>query len=110
MHANQLIAVSSGRRRSFDAESYLHDPLASLLPAGHPRHLRGGWTARDLATVGVVDRVLVLGTPRLGVDAVLALFDQGHRGVVRLVSARGLLQSVRANLAPEAAERFGAFL
>jgi len=110
MHANQQLAVGRGSRRSFEADSYLRDPLASLLPAGHPRHLRGEWTARDLATVGVVDRVLVLGTPRLSVDAVLALFDQGHRGVVRLVSPRGLLHSVRANIAPEAAERIGALL
>ena len=42
--------------------------------------------------------------------AVLALFDRGHRGVVRLVLPRGLLHSVRANIAPEAAERIGALL
>ena len=110
MHANQRMDVSRGSPRGFEANSYLLDPLASLLPAGHPHHLRGAWTARDLASIGVADRVLVLGAPHSGVDAVLALFDQGHRGVIRLVSPRGLLHAVRAGIVPEAAERIGALL
>lgn len=110
MHANQQIAVSRGSRRSFEANSYLLDPLASLLPAGHPRHLRAEWTARDLASIGVADRVLVLGAPLSGVDAVLSLYDQGHRGAIRLVSPRGLLHTVRASIAPEAAVRIGSLL
>ena len=110
MHASQQIAVSNGRRRSFDAESHLLDPLASLLPAGHPRHLQGEWTARDRARIGVADRVLVLGAPLSAVDAVLALFDQGHRGAIRLVSPRGLLHATRVGLASNAAERVGALL
>ena len=110
MRANQRLAVSGGSRRSFEANSYPLDPLASLLPAGHPRHLRGEWTARDLARIGAADRVLVLGSPRLGVDAVLALCDQGHRGAIRLVSPRGLLHAVRAGIPPEVAERIGVLL
>ena len=110
MHANQQIAVGSGRRRSFSADSYLLDPLASLLPAGHPRHLQGEWTARDLASIGVADRVLVLGVPRLSADAVLALCDQGHRGAIRLVSPRGLLHAMRATLESKVAERIAALL
>jgi uncharacterized NAD(P)/FAD-binding protein YdhS len=54
--------------------------------------------------------VLVLGAPLSGVDTVLAVYDQGHRGAVRLVSPRGLLHAVCAGLAPEAAERIGALL
>jgi uncharacterized NAD(P)/FAD-binding protein YdhS len=110
MRANELVAVSGGSRRSFGACSYLLDPLASLLAAGNPRHLHGAWTAHDLESIGVADRVLVLGAPLLGVDVVFALSEQGHRGTVRLVSPRGLLHSVRAGIAPEAAERLAALI
>src|SRR5262245_6034699 len=108
MRANERVAVSGGSRRSFEPRSYLQDPLASLLPAGNPRHLQGAWTVSDLASIGVADRVLVLGEPRLGVDAVLALYGQGDRGAVRLVSPRGLRPAARAGTAPEAAERLAA--
>ena len=108
MRANQRLAVSSGSRRSFEAHSYLLDPLASLLPAGHPRHLQGAWSLSDLESIEVADRVLVLGAPLLGVDAVLALWRQGHRGAIRLVSPRGLLHAVREGVAPEVAERLAA--
>lgn len=110
MRLNQEIAVSGGSRRSFEVDSYLLDPLASLLPAGNPRHLQvqGAASVRDLENIGVTDRVLVLGAPHLCVDAVLALHDQGHRGTVRLVSPRGLLHAVRDGVAPEVAERLAA--
>jgi uncharacterized NAD(P)/FAD-binding protein YdhS len=108
MRLNQRIAVGGGSRRSFAVDSYLHDPLASLLPAGNPRHLQGAWSLSDLENIGVTDRVLVLGTPHLCVDAVLALHDQGHRGTVRLVSPRGLLHAVGDGVAPEVAERLAA--
>ena len=62
----------------------------------------------DLENIGVTDRVLVLGTPHLCGDAVLALNDQGHRGAVRLVSPRGLLHAVRDGVPPEVAERLAA--
>ena len=108
MRPNQGIAVSGGSRRSLEVDSYLLDTLASLLPAGNPRHLQGAWSASDLENISVTDRVLVLGTPHLCVDAVLALHDQGHRGTVRLVSPRGLLHAVRDGVAPEVAERLAA--
>jgi uncharacterized NAD(P)/FAD-binding protein YdhS len=107
MRANQQAAVS-GSRGTFEACSYLPDPLASLLPAGNPRHLRGASSASELTSIGVADRVLVLGVPHAGVDTVLALDAQGHRGAIRLVSPRGLLRTVRSGIAPEAAERFAA--
>jgi uncharacterized NAD(P)/FAD-binding protein YdhS len=103
MHANRR--ALSGARRSFGAYSYLFDPLASLLPAGNPRHLQGAWSVNDLKDIGVTDRVLVLGAPHSCVGAVLALHAQGHRGAVRLVSPRGLLHAVRDGVAPEVAER-----
>jgi uncharacterized NAD(P)/FAD-binding protein YdhS len=107
MRANQRVDVGGGARRSFKA-SYQLDPLASLLAAGHPRHLQG--TSIDLESIGVADRVLVLvlGASHSGVDAVLALDDRGHRGAVRLVSPRGLLHAVRGGIAPEVAERLAA--
>ena len=108
MRANQRLAVTGGSRRSFEAHSYLLDPLASLLPAGHPRHLQGAWSASDLECIEIADRVLVVGAPLSCVDAVLALWRQGHRGAMRLVSPHGLLHTVRAGLAPEAAERIAA--
>ena len=108
MRLNQGIAVSGGSRRSLEVDSYPLDPLASLLAAGNPRHLQGAWSLSDLENIGVTDRVLVLGTPHLCVDAVLALHDQGHRGTVRLVSPRGLLHAVRDGVAPEVAERLAA--
>ncbi|HVJ28769.1 MAG TPA: hypothetical protein VNA66_00550 [Gammaproteobacteria bacterium] len=108
MRANQLVAVSGGSRRSLEAYWYLLDPLASLLPAGNPRHLQGAWTASDLERIGVADRVLVLGAPLAAIEAVLALERQGHRGAVRLVSPRGLLHTVRVGIAPEVAEHLAA--
>jgi hypothetical protein len=39
---------------------------------------------------------------------VLALEGQGHRGVIRLVSPRGLLHAVREGVTSEAAERLAA--
>ena len=99
MRSNQRIAVTGGS---------LLDPLASLLPAGHPRHLQGAWSMSDLENIGAADRVLVLGAPQSCVDTVIALHDQGHRGAVRLVSPRGLLHAVRADVAAEAAERLAA--
>lgn len=107
MHANQRTAAR-GARRSFEAYSYLLDPLASLLPAGNPRHLHGAWTASDLKRIGAADRVLVLGAPREAIDAVLALERQGHRGAIRLVSPRGLLHAVRETVASAVAERLAA--
>ena len=107
MHAYRRPAPH-GAARSFEADSYLLDPLASLLPAGHARHLHGAWSVRDLESIGVTDRVLVLGAPHSCVDAVLALHDQGHRGIVRLVSPRGLLHAVREGVAPAVAERVAA--
>lgn len=99
MRSNQRIAVRAG--------SFL-DPLVSLLPAGHPRHLQGAWSVSDLKSIGAADRVLVLGAPQSCVVAVFALNDQGHRGAVRLVSPRGLLHAVRDGVAPETAERLAA--
>ena len=107
MHANQR-AAARGPRRSFDGNSYQLDPLASLLPAGNPRHLQDAWSVSDLENIGATDRVLVLGAPRLCIDAVLALHEQGHRGTVRLVSPRGLLHAVRDGVAPALAERLAA--
>ena len=52
--------------------------------------------------------LFALGTPLLGVEAVLALWRQGHRGAIRLVSPRGLLHAVREGVAPEVAERLAA--
>ena len=90
------------------------NPEATDLATGNQlwcrRDLRGAWTARDLASIGVADRVLVLGAPLSGADAVLSLYDQGHRGAIRLVSPRGLLQAVRAGIPPEVAERIGVLL
>jgi uncharacterized NAD(P)/FAD-binding protein YdhS len=107
MHANQQLDTR-GARRSLKAHSYLLDPLAYLLAAGHPRHLNGAWSASDLEKIAPADRVLVLGAPHLCVSAVLALQDQGHRGIVRLVSPRGLLHAVREEVAPAVAERLTA--
>ena len=107
MHANQR-AAARGARRRFESSSYLLDPLGSLLPAGHPRHLQGAWAVSDLESIGATDRVLVLGAPHLCVDAVLALHAQGHRGTVRLVSPHGLLHAARDGVAPVVAERLGA--
>ena len=107
MRVNQPLAVGGGFKRS-SAASYSSDPLASLLPAGNPRHLQGAWLAPNLERIGAADRVLVLGAPLAAVDAVLALDEQGHRGSIRLVSRRGLLHTVREGIAPEKAERLGA--
>ena len=66
------------------------DPLASLLPAGVPRYLRT-WSAKDLARIGSHDRVLLLGAGPTALEVVLALADQGHRALVRLVSCNKVL-------------------
>ena len=107
MRTNQRQAVS-GLSRSFEAHTDTFDPLAALLPAGNSRYLQGAWSLDDLERIGATDRVLVLGTARLGVDAVLALEEQGHRGTVRLVSPRGLLLTARERIAPEEAGRVAA--
>jgi uncharacterized NAD(P)/FAD-binding protein YdhS len=107
MHANQR-AAARGARRSFEADSYLLDPLACLLPRGNPRHLRGAWSASDLENIGATDRVLVLGAPHSCMDAVLALHDLGHCGTIRLVTPHGLLHAVRDGAAPAVAKRFAA--
>jgi uncharacterized NAD(P)/FAD-binding protein YdhS len=107
MHANQG-ASACGARGRFEARSYLLDPLASLLPAGNPRHLHGARSVSDLENIGTLDRVLVLGAPHLCVDAVLALHDSGHRGAVRFVSPHGLLHAVHDRVEPEVAERLAA--
>ena len=44
------------------------------------------------------DRVLVLGTGRAAVDAVVALEQQWHRGLIRLVSRSALLPQRLATL------------
>ena len=80
MRTNPLLAVSGGSPRSFEIHTDTSDPLAALLPAGNPRYLQGAWSASDLARIGAMDRVLVLGTVRLSVDAVLALHEQGIEG------------------------------
>jgi uncharacterized NAD(P)/FAD-binding protein YdhS len=98
MRANQRLAVTH----------YISDPLESLLPAGNPRHLQGAWSAADLEIIGTEDRVLVLGAPLAAIDAVLTLDEQGHRGVIRLVSRRGLLNAVHDGIAPEQARRLAA--
>jgi uncharacterized NAD(P)/FAD-binding protein YdhS len=107
MRTNRRLAVT-GTARRIEAEADTPDPLAALLPAGNPRCLQGAWSAADLARIGTDDRVLVLGAARSGLDAVLALDAQGHRGIVRLVSPHGLLLMARESVAPEAAERLAA--
>jgi len=67
------------------------DPLASLLPAGAPRYLRKPWPGHELARVDTDDRVLVLGTGLAAVNVVVALEQQWHRGLIRLVSHSPLL-------------------
>ena len=67
------------------------DPLASLLPVGAPRYVRKPWSADALARVAIDDRVLVLGTGPAAVAAVIALEQQRHRGLIRLVSRSALL-------------------
>ena len=74
------------------------DPLASLLPAGAPRYVRKPWSAQDLGRIAADDRVLVLGTGRAAVDAVVALEQQWHRGLIRLVSRSALLPQRLATL------------
>ncbi len=109
MRTNGRLAVSgNGSARRLETRTDTSDPLAALLPAGNPRCLQGAWSATDLERIGAEDRVLVLGAARLGLDAVLALEAQGHRGTVRLVSPHGLLLTVCENVAPEAAERVAA--
>ena len=106
MRTNRRLALSGSARR-IEAETDTPDPLAALLPAGNPRCLQACSVA-DLARIGAEDRVLVLGAARRGVDAVLALDAQGHRGIVRLVSPHGLLLMARESVTPEAAERLAA--
>lgn len=84
------------------------DPLADLLPAGNPRYLRGVGSDSDLEQIGTTDRVLVLGGTRAAVEAVLALDEQGHRGVVCVVAPHGLLLAARERLGPGVAERLAA--
>ncbi len=67
------------------------DPLASLLPVGVAHYVRKPWSAQDLARIATDDRVLVLGTGRAAVDAVAALEQQRHRGLIRLVARSALL-------------------
>jgi uncharacterized NAD(P)/FAD-binding protein YdhS len=108
MRTNQRHAVTSGSPRGFEAHTDTLDPLAALLPSGNPRYLHGAWSVADLERIGATDRVLVLGAALLGIDAVLALEDQGHRGTVRLVSPRGLLRAARERIAPDVAARLAA--
>jgi uncharacterized NAD(P)/FAD-binding protein YdhS len=107
MRTMQQIAVT---RKSLSSEAHVEplDPLATLLPAGNPRYLRSSWSSDDLALIGADDRVLVLGTARDAVDAVLALEQQGYRGTIRLVSPRGLLLPVGEPGRAEVAERLAA--
>ena len=93
---------------SSDAHAQPLDPLATLLPAGNLRYLRSSWSIEDLARIGANERVLVLGTARDAVDAVLALEQQGYRGTIRLVSPRGLLLPVGEPGGAEVAERLAA--
>jgi len=67
------------------------DPLASLLPVGAPRYVRRPWSAETLERVASDDRVLVLGTGPAAAAVVIALEQQGHRGLIRLVSRSALL-------------------
>jgi uncharacterized NAD(P)/FAD-binding protein YdhS len=77
-------AIATGPASNFD-------PLASLLPVGTPRYLRRPWRALALEAVATDDRVLVLGTGPAAAAAVIALVQQGHRGLIRLVSRSALL-------------------
>jgi uncharacterized NAD(P)/FAD-binding protein YdhS len=104
MRTNQRSAVRVAAENYFEAA----DPLARLLPVGSPRYLRGAWSQSDLHRIGVAERVLVVGAARAGLDVVLALDEQGHRGAVRLVSPHGLLLTARERLAPAVAERVAA--
>ena len=74
------------------------DPRASLWPAGAPRYGRKPWSAQDLGRIAADDRVLVLGAGRAAVDAVAALEQQWHRGLIRLVSRSALLPQRLATL------------
>ena len=102
--------ASDGPARSSPALLRDDDPLAHLLPAGTPRYLRGPWHDLDLAEIGTTDRVLVLGDARAAVEAVLALDERGHRGVVCLVAPHGPLRPARERLGPKVAERLSALL
>jgi uncharacterized NAD(P)/FAD-binding protein YdhS len=110
MRTMQQTAVTRSSTKSLEAHAQAEprDPLAALLPAGNPRYLRSSWSIEDLERIGAADRVLVLGTAREAVDAVLALEQQGHRGTIRLVSPRGLLLPVGELGASEIAERLAA--
>lgn len=102
------LGPASGLPRSVVFQDDALDPLAHLLPAGNPHYLRGEWSASDIERIGATDRVLVLGTARSAIDAVLALDANGHRGTVCLVSRRGLLLPASERLATRVAERLAA--
>jgi uncharacterized NAD(P)/FAD-binding protein YdhS len=103
MRLNQRPAFGGASPRSLEAHTANSDPLRALLPAGNPRYLQSGWSARDLEHFGPADRVLVLGVALSAIDAVLALDAQGHRGTVRVVSPRAQLLTAGRVDAPAAA-------
>jgi uncharacterized NAD(P)/FAD-binding protein YdhS len=102
MRTNRQSAVTERHVATYPGKS---DPLAMLLPMGHPRYLRDESPTADLGRIGAADRVLVVGAIHSSLDVVLALDRQGHRGAVRVVSPHGLLLAASERLAPPVAER-----
>lgn len=90
-HAAQAVALCQG------------NTVPRVLPgtAGHARCLNNPWRAHALAPIGRQDTVLVAGSGASGVDAVLELLHTGHRGLIHLVSRRGLLPRPNALPVPD---------
>lgn len=80
-----VLVVASGnslpaRWPGFDAED-----------AGHGAFFASAWAPQALIPADPAETVLILGTGLTAVDAILGLRHAGHRGVIFMVSRRGLI-------------------
>lgn len=100
LQADAMVLAVSNPPPSLPA--FLHDLPAAL----SERLVTDPWDAAAIIRAAADDQVLVIGTGLTACDVVASLPGQGHRGLITLLSRRGLLPRPRTH---RAVEPFGDF-